>query len=166
MEGWDSSGPPVVSFLVSTPRSWFSTSGWALTQQAFAGMWFVPGARQGSSPSSASPFCRGDRPPRGLCSDVQQGPHRAWSHVATRLSRGITRGAGVAGGNMPRGAEAGVEGAERHPQQHWPPGARAATSVPTPLMQAPGPHPSPARHRALFSSSSETEVDKRSLSSN
>ena len=37
----------LVSFPVLTHASWFSSSDWALTQRAFAGTWFVPGAREG-----------------------------------------------------------------------------------------------------------------------
>lgn len=58
-QGWRDGTVPVLlfaSFLILTPRSWFSTSVWALTQQAFTGTWFVLGTQQGPSPSSASPF--------------------------------------------------------------------------------------------------------------
>lgn len=59
----------------------------------------------------------------------QQGPHRAWSQGARRLSRGATWAAGGAGGNVPRGAEAG---AERRPRQHWPPGPSLPPQHPHP----------------------------------
>lgn len=82
----------------------------------------------GRAPARAvpAPSAEVKEPGEGL---PQQGPHRAWSQGATRLCRGVTWAAGGAGGNVPRGAEAGVE---RRPRQHRPPGPSLPPQCPHP----------------------------------
>lgn len=138
-DGGDSSGSPASSLSsFQHPGPGFPPSGWALTSKHLQECGLCSGPGRAPVRAVPAPFCRGDRPRRGLCSAAQQ-----WT------TQGL-----VSCGNktLPRHhpelewrVETCPEGprqawrAERHPQQHWPPSSRAATSVPTPLMQAPGP---------------------------
>lgn len=91
----------------------------------------------GKAPAQAlpAPSAEVKDPGEGFCSAAKRGVPTAGttrglvSRGNERLSRGVTWAAGGAGGNVPRGAEAG---AERRPWQHWPPG---------PLLPPQRPHP-------------------------
>lgn len=166
MEGGTVPALPLVSFSVSTPRSWFSTSGWALTP------WLVcrhmvcawgPAGR--SSPSRCQPLLPRVTDPGGgsalLSSRDHTGPGLMWQQDSLEASPG----------ELGKRVETCPEG----PRQAWRcgKGTPSSTGLRAPrCLRAHAPDVGPwtpsfsCQAQGLILKQLKTEVDKRSLSSN